>query len=100
MVDCCLSPLSIHDHFLPSTLVAEALQAISSCAAGGDPSSTVAALTSDLVQLETVDMSASERYHQKLKRALEEKGQVSVYYHTTLMKRVTLYGGYQVSMGS
>ena len=59
---------------LLSPSVTEAIHSISSCASQEDSSATMAALTGSLVQLEDVDVAASDRYHDRLKQALQEKG--------------------------
>ena len=57
--------------------VAQAFHDISTAAEGDDPASTLATLTSELVQLVAVDQACADRYHDRLKKALEEKGEVS-----------------------
>ena len=61
-----------------SSPVAQAVHEISLAAEGEDPASTLAALTNELVQLAAVDQSIAHRYHDRLKEALEEKGEVGV----------------------
>ena len=58
--------------------VALAISNINKCVAGGDdegdPEATVAALSNEFAQLESVDEACAARYHVALRQTREEKG--------------------------
>lgn len=61
-----------------SSPVAQAIVAINQYVVSGDSSAeTLAMLKSEFVQLEAVEDSSAPRYHDALRRAREEKGEVS-----------------------
>ena len=60
-------------------VVGDAIMAINTAIAGDNAETTVTALNSEFLTVEPMDETCLQRYHDALKRAQEEKGEVNIF---------------------